>query len=358
MPFFQNPFQNDFRGIWVLSDRQYSIEFKVAGNVNALGLMQAYNLPPYDVSANQSLTINFSFDGGNAWTVTTIANVGSTAANPAAAQPFEIVSALNDPSNALFVQFFTALVNTDGQGRSYVQIRQNQSRTFHAGFVWYISNGNAESVLRFNKKAGVAELPTYFQRHAVPIVASAAITNATNTTPIQITSNGHRLQTGNLVVVSNVGGNTAANNTVTNPIWSITRVDANNFTLDGSSGNFAYTSGGQWVWYNTPDAQHTLIELDPTNISTDTTIVSDAGLNPSFIQADWQLVKGRAGLFTFQNITVDGSDRITQIIEYPAGAQVGDLGRLIEYKYSGSLTHPYQITEIPHTLTSADLVTP
>jgi hypothetical protein len=59
---------------------------------------------------------------------------------------------------------------------------------------------------------------------------NGAITGATNATP----------------VVAGVGGNTAANGT-----WTITRIDANSFSLTGpvaAVGNGAYTSGGTWTW--------------------------------------------------------------------------------------------------------------
>lgn len=68
---------------------------------------------------------------------------------------------------------------------------------------------------------------------------TGTITNATNATPIVITSASHGLQTGARVTITGVGGNTAANTTAT-----ITRVDANSFSLDGVAGNGAYTSGG------------------------------------------------------------------------------------------------------------------
>ena len=65
------------------------------------------------------------------------------------------------------------------------------------------------------------------------------ITGATNASPIQITVANHGLGTGETVVVACVGGNTAANGT-----WVITVTGANTFTLNGSTGNGAYTSGG------------------------------------------------------------------------------------------------------------------
>jgi type II secretory pathway pseudopilin PulG len=68
------------------------------------------------------------------------------------------------------------------------------------------------------------------------------ITNASNASPIQITSANHQLTTGAGVFISGVLGNTAANGP-----WNITFVDANNFTLNGSTGNAAYTSGGTFT---------------------------------------------------------------------------------------------------------------
>lgn len=70
---------------------------------------------------------------------------------------------------------------------------------------------------------------------------TGTITGATNAAPIVITSTAHGLNTGTRVVVANVGGNTAANASFT-----ITNVSANTFSLDGSTGNGAYTSGGDW----------------------------------------------------------------------------------------------------------------
>lgn len=71
--------------------------------------------------------------------------------------------------------------------------------------------------------------------------STAAITGATNATPIVITSNGHGLSNNDMVAIASVGGNTAANG-----IWSVANVAANTFELEGSTGSGAYTSGGTW----------------------------------------------------------------------------------------------------------------
>ena len=69
-----------------------------------------------------------------------------------------------------------------------------------------------------------------------------AITGASNTAPIVITSTAHGLSTGDAISVSGVAGNTAANG-----VFTITKVDDNSFSLNGATGNAAYTSGGTWL---------------------------------------------------------------------------------------------------------------
>lgn len=74
------------------------------------------------------------------------------------------------------------------------------------------------------------------------------ITGATNASPIRITSAGHGLSTGAVINIAGVGGNTAANNSSTNKTWTVTVIDANTFSLNGSTGNGTYTSNtGSWV---------------------------------------------------------------------------------------------------------------
>lgn len=67
------------------------------------------------------------------------------------------------------------------------------------------------------------------------------VTNATNASPIVITTSAaHNLQSGQRLQMSGIGGNTAANGT-----FFITVLSSTTFSLNGSNGNGAYTSGGQ-----------------------------------------------------------------------------------------------------------------
>lgn len=70
---------------------------------------------------------------------------------------------------------------------------------------------------------------------------TGSVTAASNASPIVITSAAHGLSTGTRVTITGVSGNSAANGTFT-----ITYVSANTFSLDGSTGNGAYVSGGVW----------------------------------------------------------------------------------------------------------------
>ena len=70
---------------------------------------------------------------------------------------------------------------------------------------------------------------------------SGSVLSASNATPIAIGSLDHGLATNDTVVVVDVEGNTAANGSFT-----VTKVDANNFTLNSSVGNGSYSQGGTW----------------------------------------------------------------------------------------------------------------
>ena len=77
--------------------------------------------------------------------------------------------------------------------------------------------------------------------------AVQAITGATNASPIVITIESHGYITGDEVYIYSVAGNTAANGG-----WIITRVNDNTFSLNGSTGNAAYTSGGSCIKQSIP----------------------------------------------------------------------------------------------------------
>jgi hypothetical protein len=106
------------------------------------------------------------------------------------------------------------------------------------------------------------------------------------------------------------------------------------------------------------DSMGAIVLLDESD-PVDQGVIENAGFDPAAMSADWQLLRGRSsGLFTFQKSTLDGSGRVTEKVEYPAGALPGDFAKKTKYVYSGAGSNPVEVTEIPHILTSGDLVTP
>ena len=82
------------------------------------------------------------------------------------------------------------------------------------------------------------------------------ITGASNEEPITITSAGHGFLTGEMVTIGDVEGNTAANGT-----WRIIRISRDAFSLTGSSGNGAYTSGGTATGPDLGSVQHAIVSF-------------------------------------------------------------------------------------------------
>lgn len=109
--------------------------------------------------------------------------------------------------------------------------------------------------------------------------------------------------------------------------------------------------------FNYPTGPNLLVQLDPLN-PVDAAVIIRAGLNPLAPLEDWQLLADRSNTHSFSKITTDGSGRITEIIEYFCGASAGDMGRKTQYTYTGASLTPDQITTIPYTLQSGDLVIP
>lgn len=303
MSYFQNPLVAEYLGIWVLGDRQHSLTFKCPGNAGRSDEMVTCWQKPangfYDLSGNDAegnvtstLNIRMTVNGGfQDWSTISVdlTDNSNAALNPApnssSIRPVEIISILN--SHPVFSSYFSASLENFQSKKERIVIRQKFSTS---RMKFFVINGQAEEVLKFNYKAGVTELPSYFEKSKA------------------------------------LGGDMS-------------------YPMDGLN---------------------SLVLLDPSN-SVDANVINNAvdvkenplNYDSSSLKEDYEFLKGRAsGLFTFQKLTVDGSDRIAQVIEYPAGSVVGSLGRKINYTYSGSNTNPSSVTEVPYVLTSGDLVTP
>lgn len=110
-----------------------------------------------------------------------------------------------------------------------------------------------------NDGSGNYSVATYYAPSTLPVAAvhppldfitnssqtgtPITITDATNAAPIVLTvASGHGIVADDCVNISGVGGNTNANGN-----FVITSVTSTTITLQGSSGNAAYTSGGKLV---------------------------------------------------------------------------------------------------------------
>ncbi|RDJ35611.1 MAG: hypothetical protein DWQ19_12400 [Crenarchaeota archaeon] len=295
MTYFQNVFADEFNSaIGPIGDRQLNQGWKCPPNTGrGRDLVITWATPTFDLSGNDSdgnskanLTIRVSNNDGQDLWGELVVDVRTGADSASAVTVAEVVSLLNADTN--FSGWFTAeskeVKNSNGTSREAVLIRQIQQ---HERMKFYIVNGGAEEVLRFNERSGIAELPTWFDRHTI--------------------------------------------------------ANRKNFT----------------------DSLGFLIALNTAN-NVDAAVIDNAkdnndkslGFSSGTVQADWQLLKGRSDNFLFTKNTVDGSDRVTETILYPAGAKVGDLAKKTSYSYTSDNIHPDQVTEEPYVLTSGDLVTP
>jgi hypothetical protein len=163
MSFFQNPIGEEFRGSWPI-DQQAN--FFIGANTNNIAEMVSGNAEPYDFSVVTNFIINIAYDPLRVgYTPISVNVVGAT---PAATTASEVVALLN--ANALFADNFTAyLINATKGPITYggpfkVGIRCTKARQAAR---MYVTNAGAEQKLRFNYRALVKEMPTYFERFTI-----------------------------------------------------------------------------------------------------------------------------------------------------------------------------------------------
>lgn len=163
MSFFQNPIGEEFRGSWPIDQQAI---FFIKANLNNIGEMVSGNAEPYDFSVVTDFTINIAYDPNRLGYTPITVNVAG--AIPAATTAVEVVAALN--ADPLFADNFTAqIINATSGPTSYgppfkVLIRCKKARQSAR---IYVTNAGAEEKLRFNYRAEVKELPTYFSRFTI-----------------------------------------------------------------------------------------------------------------------------------------------------------------------------------------------
>lgn len=304
MTYFMNPFNEDFYGNWVIDDRHHHPTFKCPRNAGrGDDIVISWADGPYDLDGTggdggnlANLTIQWAMDKERVVWVNHAIDVSG--ATPAATTAIEVMAALN--ADTTFASYFTAtLENRDDsamQGRR-VAIRQRLPVT---RLKFFIVKGGAEEVLLFNARAGVSELPTYFDRHT--------IFNRDATTGLVEFADG-----ANMLIA----------------------LDPEDSGFSGSGLN---------------------VDDDIINNAVNAKGVS-LGLSSATVQADWELLQGQTMTFMFTRV-VDGTATTDSTrIEFPAGAKIGDLAKRIvtEVDGSGDLVNEFIM---PHTIVVADLITP
>lgn len=332
MAFYQNLF-NDYIGNYVVGDsRAFTLSFRVPQNRNHGEFFICWNTGPYNLSGLTNLTLNYAYDQNfENWNSLTVdfGMVGILSAS-------EIVDILN--SDTTFTQFYTASVYKNTQ----VGIRQKKPAS---EFRTYISNTSAERVLGFNKFAGYADMPTYFDKDTIDnrfkypeannqlIRLGKSIVGNTVANPTVVTCIGHGLHTGDTIFITNSNSTPSIDG-----LQTITVSDDNTFSVPVD-----VTIAG-----NTGDVftEDEVIAL------------SSAGFNYQDVKQDYEHLGGRCGAFLCTKNTVDGSDRITNQIIYQTGATAGMLGTKICYSYTNTNKTPDTIFSQPIVLTDDDLLMP
>lgn len=132
----------------------------------------------------------------------------------------------NNFGSSLVFNINGSLINP-GQGNAQ-GISQLQLSTFHSNSTFIFNNPTWEDLTFTFGSSGLWNGSTF------------TVTAASNTTPITVTtSTNHNLLSGQTVTITGVNGNWA-----TNGSWNIAVTALNQFTLTGSAGVGAYTSGG------------------------------------------------------------------------------------------------------------------
>jgi hypothetical protein len=167
----------------------------------------------------QNLNENFTIDGPCELKVT---NTGTTSSGQWIRTTLKIITQSNDisPSN------YATVIPENSQTDVNVILEQSTD----------LVNWTAVAPGQFNPSTN----KRFFRVRSTNVPVT--VTAASNASPVVLTSTGHNLKTGDIISVSGVVGNLAANG-----VFTITKVDANTFILNGTTGNGAYVSGGTWL---------------------------------------------------------------------------------------------------------------
>lgn len=108
-----------------------------------------------------------------------------------------------------------------------------------------------------------------------------AITSSTDATPIVVTDTSHGLVTGDKVIINGHTTNTNANG-----LWTITKVNDNSFSLDGSTATGGGAGGATGVWAQVVQPQILVNDAESISVTIDTDGGGDAAMTLKFWSSD------------------------------------------------------------------------
>ena len=365
MPFFQNPFPDEYRGNLLLSDRSYQMTFVCpphSGRGRTIlrsidpGKDGVFDLSGTDAKGNSKaeLILHYAIDPNLVqFASITIDCVGADTASEMTVP--QIVANMNANSN--FSSFFTArTMSSNGkQSAGPPFVIHIESTVPGERIKFYVDNTGTETVLKYNLKSGLAELPTYFSRHNISerfnfsdstsmlVELSLDITNITAAGSAEVTTRSdHGLTTGDTVTIAGSNSTPSLDGSHT-----VTVTGTDTFTVAVT------TSVAGDRGYVMDEIQRVVIEEGVNNQNKLYGFVAEDA------KLDWELYSGRSGLFNFTNVIsgVGSISTTTVEIVYHAGAKVGDLARKIIKQYDGSSNLVNQF-EIPYTLEDGDVLSP
>ena len=163
MSFFQNLFNFEFRPTMMGSDRQYQTGWHIKGNTNRSDYMVSSSVEPFNLLGNNVLTLNYAFDV-NLMDYANL-NVTLSGAVATAVTAKEVCDVLN--ADSVFSALFIASLYSSSKAPTSPNKVLIKSKRDRGNWRAYVSNGSAESIMKFNKNAVVAELPSYFEKYAL-----------------------------------------------------------------------------------------------------------------------------------------------------------------------------------------------
>jgi hypothetical protein len=150
---------------------------------------------------------------------------------------------VEDKFKPLIKQFIPIVINLTSFGRIIKSFSKKKVRYPKIEYQCEGTINPSSAVGKFRIIQGKNNNSSSTYNITIKFVANKIITNASNTSPIQITTLAkHNFNTGDSVFISGVNGNTAANG-----LWTITRIDDYTFSLNSSVGNGVYNNNSNAI---------------------------------------------------------------------------------------------------------------